>query len=454
MPRLKIAARFALLGAVAMAGGVLGSQLAVASTQRESPYHLLDQLARVLVLLENDYVEPIDRERLIEGAIKGMVNELDPHSAYLPPGDYAILQGDTEGRFGGIGVEVDFRDDVITVIAPIEGGPAARAGVRSGDQIIAIDGQLVRGRKAAELVRAMRGQPGSSVRITLRREGSERPLVLTLEREVINVASISSKLLDHGIGYVRIKAFQSGTQRELVDTVAKLRKERRADLEGVVLDLRSNPGGLVNEARAVADEFLDHGIIFSTRHRGKIIEEARASARGSLERVPVVVLTNEYTASAAEIVAGALQDARRAPIVGSTTYGKGSVQSVIDLPGGAGLRLTTMRYYTPSGTAIQAQGITPDVRIAATYVPSAGNVTVERERDLANHLPPEGPPGSAPTDDAGAPHSPDATHLGVTREVPKDPTNGPDVALSIGYQMVRGVLKKPAGGIPPGLMTP
>ncbi len=437
--------RLALLTASAFAGGALAGHFAAATPQAQSPYDLLDQMARVLVLIENEYVEPVERRRLVEGSIKGMVAELDPHSSYLPAQDYEIFQSDTEGRFGGIGVEVDFRDDYVVVIAPIEGSPASRAGVRSGDRIISIDNTSVRGKSAEDLVRQMRGPSGTKVVLTIRRPGVDNPLYFTLQREVISVSSVASKLLKDEIAYIRIKQFQSGTHDELLRAVGKLRNANGGPFDGVVLDLRNNPGGLVNEASAVADEFLSGGVIFTTRHRDKIIDEIRSGSGGALRRGPLVILVNEYSASAAELLAGALQDNRRANVVGATTFGKGSVQTIIDLPDGAGLRLTTMRYYTPRGRAIQAQGIRPDVLVEAAYVADK-SFGVIRERDLDNHLPAEGPPGSTPTPDAGTPASgADAgadTHLGVAREVPFDPTGGTDFALSIGYQIVRGVLMK------------
>jgi carboxyl-terminal processing protease len=447
-PRTKLG-RLALLTASAFLGGAAVGHFASATTQAQSPYDVLDQMARVLVLIENEYVEPVDRRRLVEGSIKGMVAELDPHSAYLPPQDYEIFQSDTEGRFGGIGVEVDFRDEYVIVIAPIEGSPAERAGVRSGDRIVAIDNVPVRGKSSEDLVKKMRGAPGTKVVLTIRRPGRDDLLYFTLAREVISVSSVASKLLADGIAYIRIKQFQTGTHDELLRAVAKLRSEADGLLAGIVLDLRNNPGGLVNEASAVADEFLSGGVIFTTRHREKVVDEVRSRAGGALRRGPMVVLVNEYSASAAELVSGALQDHRRATLVGAQTFGKGSVQTIIDLPDKAGLRLTTMRYYTPNGRVIQAEGIQPDVRVEAAYVADR-SFGVVRESDLENHLPGVGPPGSVPAPDAAPFASADAatdagvpaTHLGVAREVPKDPTGGPDFALSIGYQIVRGVITK------------
>lgn len=396
----------------------------------------------MLVFVENEYVDPVDRARLLRGAIEGMVGELDPHSAYLPPEDYQIFHGDTEGRFGGIGVEVDFRDDQVTVIAPIEGAPAARAGIRSGDRILSINGTAVDGKSADALVRAMRGEPGSPVELTVRHRGEDRTVTLTLMREIISVASVASKLLDDDVAYFRIKAFQANTHAELLDQIAILRRESGGPLTAILLDLRNNPGGLVQEAVAVADEFLERGAIFSTRHRGKTVEEVRASAGGALKRGSLVVLVNEFSASAAELVAGALQDNHRAIVVGEKSFGKGSVQSIIDLPHGAGLRLTTMRYYTPLGYSIQARGILPDVRVPSNVV-TTHPFEITREADLENHLPAE---ERAEPEKPKGPEEPEQMHLGVSRSIPGNPTGSADLALSVGFQIVTGVLSERATG--------
>lgn len=445
------------LGALAFAVffGGLGltlSPFAHAGSERESPYRVVEQLGRVLVWIENEYVDPVDRKRLLEGSIKGMVAELDPHSSYMPAEDYAIFQGDTEGHFGGVGVEVDFGDEYVTVIAPIEGSPAERAGVRSGDRILAIDNVSVRARPSIELVRQMRGEPGSHVLLTIRRAGSEKLLYLTLTRQVITVASLSSKLLKGGIGYLRIKTFQTGTHAEFLDHFGKMRRENGGDLQGIVLDMRNNPGGLVNEASAIADDFLTDGVIYTTRRRGKIVDEVRANGGGAARRGPVAVLINEFSASAAELVAGSIQDNHRATLVGAKTFGKGSVQTIIDLPDGAGLRLTTLRYYTPSGRAIQEQGVTPDVLVAGAS--PAETFGVVREENLDNHLPPvEGaapkviapslkvPIDTPPSKDAPAPGL--EMDLGVARTIPIDPSTGPDAALKTAYQIVTGTYKRP-----------
>jgi carboxyl-terminal processing protease len=431
---------FLLVFGVLGLGGVAG--LARAS---EGPYDLVRQLARVLVLIENEYVDPVDRGRLLEGAIKGMVAELDPHSSYLPEEDYRIFEADTKGEFGGIGVEVDFRNETVVVIAPIEGSPAARAGIRPGDRIVAIDGSPVRGRSMQDLIRRMRGKPGSSIIISVSRGDDEKIVHYPLKREIIQVASVASKLLEGNVAYIKLKQFQSGTRDELVRSVGTLRGEAHGTLSGVLLDLRNNPGGLVDEASAVADELLTGGVIYTTRHRGEIVDSVSAGGGGCLSRERLVAVVIEYIARAAELLAGALQDHKRATIVGAPTFGKGSVQSIIDLPGGAGLRLTTMRYYTPGGHAIQAQGIHPDITIQAGVIDK--NLGPIRESDLENHLAPEGaaPPESGPNNrivepsaDGGAPREP----LDLPREVPPDPTKGKDFALSVAYRLLRGTLKR------------
>ncbi|MET0594655.1 MAG: S41 family peptidase, partial [Polyangiaceae bacterium] len=435
----------AALTFAAFAGGAAVGRLSFATTREDSPYRDLAQLARVLVLVENQYVEPVDHKRALEGAIKGMVRELDPHSAYLPPEDYRIFQSDTEGKFGGVGIEVDLRDDAITVIAPIEGTPAERAGIRSGDRIVSVDAQSSRGEPIERLVRRLRGAPGSRVQIGVRRPNNETTLSFDLVREQIRVTSILAKRLDSDVLYLRLKQFQEGTHRELLEAIGRARQESSRPFTGVLLDMRSNPGGLVDEAAEVADEFLTEGTVYSTRHRGQVVEQVTARGGGALANLPMTVLVNEYSASAAELVAGALQDNHRATVVGAPTFGKGSVQSIVDLPGGAGLKLTTMRYYTPSGHSIQAQGIQPDILVESNRVTATPNVT--RERDLEGHLPAEGEAAARnvpvyrrpePTD--GDKGKQPETAPRRAADVPGNPVGGSDFALSIAYQVVRGVL--------------
>jgi carboxyl-terminal processing protease len=410
------------------------------SARGDTPYAAVEQLGRVLVQIENEYVDPVDRTKLVEGAIKGMVADLDPHSSFMTPEEFTAFESDTEGRFVGIGVEVENRDDKLVVIAPIEGGPAERAGVRSGDVIAAVDGKDLGTEPMDKLVRRLRGTPGTHVKLAVRRAGVADVLSFDIVRESIQVASVSSKLLVSRVAYVRVKQFQEHTHDELLEAVARLRQRAQGPLSGVILDLRGNPGGLVDQAAEVADEFIGDGLIFTSRHRGQVVEEVRAQGGGALSRERCVALVNQYTASAAELVAGALQDHHRASIVGEPTFGKGSVQAILALPGGAGMRLTTARYYTPNGHAIQADGVHPDVAVEPAH--PTENVLSFREKDLEGHLHAEAPDKVAPpksvvtvASDAG-PLAPEATGR-EARNVPDDPSDSNDPALKVAWQMIR-----------------
>jgi carboxyl-terminal processing protease len=434
--RLGRVAKLTLLVGAAFAGGALSARTTEADSARRNPYALYDELARALLLVENQYVEPAERDRLVEGAIKGMVAELDPHSAYMSPKEYAEFRSDTEGRFGGIGVELDLRGEQIIVIAPFEGSPAERAGIRSGDHIVSIDGVAMRGERLDKLVGRMRGEAGTKVRVSVRRAGASETLHFDLVREIIKVKSVSGERLERDVGYVRIKQFQEGTHEELLAVVGAIKKQSDKPLAGVVLDLRFNPGGLVDEAEAVADELLDAGSIYSTRHRGRVLEEAKARPGGALARVPLVVLVNEYSASSSELVAGAVQDNARATIMGAQTFGKGSVQTIFELPGGGGMRLTTMRYYTPGGRSIQALGIDPDVKVLL----DGGPAEVVREADLSGHLPEEakGPARkqevvTEPKKPAPAPGS-KPSEVPPFRQTPKDPSKSADFVLALAFE--------------------
>ncbi len=445
---------------MAFAGGaaatIASSRTARATSQDESPYGAMAQLGRVLVTVENEYVEPVERAKIVNGAIEGMVAGLDPHSSYMTPQDFALFQSDTEGEFGGVGLEVDARSDVITVIAPIEGSPAERAGIRSGDKLLAVDGETALGVGLEKMVRKMRGKPGTHVKLTLRRDdkhaspdAKNEPVTIDLVREVIKVPSVSSRLLKGDVAYVRIAQFQDKTHEELLKAVARLRAEAaktNGNLSGVLLDMRSNPGGLVDEAANVADEFLTQGTIYTARHRGQVVDEVKARGGGAFANAKVVVLVNGYTASAAELVTGALQDAKRATVVGEQTFGKGSVQTIFELPGGAGMRLTTERYYTPSGHAVQAEGIHPDVTVNEA---EESSFPVIRERDLEGHLAPESRGGATVSGttvvvDAGAKaassassdEEPHATE-GSVANIPSDPDASKDAVLKIGYALLR-----------------
>jgi carboxyl-terminal processing protease len=439
----------ALLTFAAFAGGAamtaVSGHRAEATPRDTSPYAAIGQLGRVLVEIENDYVEPVDRTKLVNGAISGMVASLDPHSAYMPPQDFQVFESDTEGKFGGVGVEVEVRDGTLVVMSPIEGSPAERAGILPGDRILAIDGVDAIGSVLDKVVRRMRGATGTHVKLTVKREGSAQLLTFDLAREEIHVPSVAARMLDGGIAYVRVKQFQDHTHDELLAAAARLRQESK--IVGVVLDLRNDPGGLVDESAEVADEFLSSGTIYTTRHRGEIVDDVRAKSGGAFADVPVVALVNEYTASAAELVSGALQDNRRATVVGANTFGKGSVQAILGLPGGAGLRLTIARYYTPSGHAIQGDGVHPDVVVESTRV-DVPTLPAMRERDLEGALAPEGAPKKdekpktpAP---AGASSAADETMRSDARNVPRDPAHGADFVLRMGYQILRArVAAKP-----------
>ncbi len=426
-----------LLVAASFAGGALTTHVSHAEGQASSPYHPLSQLGRVLVFMENQYVDPVERNKVLDGAIKGMVAELDPHSGYMNPKEFALFNEDTEGTFGGIGVEVDFKDDYAVVIAPIPNSPSARAGIRSGDKIVAVNNQPLRGLPVEKIVELMRGPPKTKVLVTVRREGQEDALHFNLVREHIHVRSVESRMMADGVGYLRLKQFQQGSHKELLEDVARLRK--LGDLSGILLDLRSNPGGLINEAEGIADEFLSSGSIYSTRHRGKILDEVVSHYGGALSKIPLVVLVNEYSASSSELLAGALQDNGRGRIIGARTFGKGSVQTIYQLPGGAGLRLTTMRYYTPGGHAIQAAGIYPDVLIKYAEDRKKGAPPL-RESDLAGHLTAEQKKrrtGTTKTYEGDK--RPEYTPIA---KVPKNPRGGPDFGLETAYKELRLEMRK------------
>jgi carboxyl-terminal processing protease len=456
-----------LLTASAFVGGAVTTQPAFAKNEADSPFSNLSQMARVLVLIENQYVDPVEQEKVLNGAIKGMVGELDPHSAYMPPRENSVFHSDTEGKFGGVGIQVELRDEKVIIIAPIEGSPAERAGIKSGDQIVAVNGERIHVSSLDKLIDKMRGDPGTTVDITIKQKGSRKTKTFRITREIIKVSSVIGKLLDHHIGYIRIKQFQRETHTEFLRTLGKIRNEGKTPLEGVVLDLRNNPGGLVDQATAIADEMLSSGTVFTTRQRGVLIEDTRASAGGALVKLPMVVLVNEYSASASELLAGALQDQKVATIVGAQTFGKGVVQTIFELPGGAGMRLTTMRYYTPSGRGIQAVGIKPDVVVEQKATPTPPDQII-RESDLEGSLPAETSPGhpkptppkvvkkptSKTSTKKGSPGSKAkpgdnadqdeefSNNFGVARNVPKNPEGGKDHVLSVGFQMLKNRISR------------
>ncbi|MHB8471510.1 MAG: S41 family peptidase [Gammaproteobacteria bacterium] len=352
------------------------------------PLDELRTFTDVFARVKNDYVEPVADKVLLENAIRGMLAGLDPHSAYLDENEFKELQVGTSGEFGGLGIEVGMEDGFVKVISPIDDTPAQRAGVQAGDLIIRLDDTPVKGMSLSDAVNLMRGKPGTPIRLTIVREGAQKPIELSVKRDIIRVKSVKSRLLEKGYGYLRISQFQSKTADNLMQAMEDLKKQNGGPLKGLVLDLRNNPGGVLDGAVAVSDAFLNDGLIVYTK--GRVDDsDLRFTARPGdvLNGAPLVVLVNQGSASASEIVAGALQDDKRALIVGSRTFGKGSVQTILPLNNGGAVKLTTARYYTPSGRSIQAQGITPDIQLDNVKV-SAGtpNDLTIKEADLSRHL--------------------------------------------------------------------
>lgn len=372
---------------VAVTAVALVALMASEVPARRSPFEPLSIFARALAFVELAYVEPVDQEKLVHGAIRGLADSLDPHTVFMDPEEYAIFNSDAEGRFAGIGVEVSTRDGWLTILSVFDGGPAAKAGLLPGDRFLAIEGEDARDLRLYDAVRRIRGEPGTKVNVTIRREGHDDAIERTLTRAFIELDPVEVRSLGQGAIYVRIKAFQDGTARALRDALddAVMKLKKQGGIRGVLIDLRDNGGGLLDEAVWVSDEFLPTGVIVSTRGRdGEVIKQYSARRAGTRPRWPIVVLINENTASASEIVAGALQDQGRATVVGVRSFGKGSVQTVFELPGGSALKLTISRYYTPSGRSIQAQGITPD--LTAEQPREDGEPEPVREEGLEGHL--------------------------------------------------------------------
>lgn len=333
----------------------------------DNVYKGLSNFTRVLDLIQRNYVENVDGEELTTKAIEGMLRSLDPYSAYLSPERYRELEIGTSGEFGGVGMQVTTDKGYLMVIAPIEGGPAEKAGIKPRDLIIEIDGKSTKGMVVQEAVNLLRGPKGTSVNVTFEREGLKEPFKVDLVRDKIIVKSVKSELLDNGIGYIKLSQFQENSSKELRSALAQLEAQHGRMLRGVVLDLRNNPGGLLGEAIEVVDEFIDQGLIVSVKGRTK--GQARdyyATKNGDFQEYPMVVIVNDGSASASEVVAEALQDNNRATILGTNTFGKGSVQTIIRLEDGSGLKLTTAKFYAPSGRSISEVGVTPDVVVENT----------------------------------------------------------------------------------------
>jgi carboxyl-terminal processing protease len=352
-------------------------------------YESIEMFTDVLKIVQKNYVEEVDTKKLIYGAINGMLSSLDPHSSFLPPDMYKEMKIETKGSFGGLGIEITIKEGFLTVISPIEDTPAFRAGIKSGDQILKIEDKLTKDMSIIDAVKRMRGPKGSKITITIMREGFDRPKNFTLVRDVIQVKSVKFKTLDDGYGYVRLAQFQEKTDDDLVKALAALKKESGGTLKGLILDMRNDPGGLLEQAVKVADHFIADGLIVYTEGRDQDSRMRFTARKGDKELgYPMVVLINGGSASASEIVAGALQDHNRAVVLGTQSFGKGSVQTIIPLSEDSGLRLTTARYFTPKGRSIQAKGITPDIVVENLEITAAEkkDVLSIREKDLENHF--------------------------------------------------------------------
>jgi len=352
------------------------------------PLEDLRVFTEVFEKIKNDYVETRSDKELIEYAIAGMLSSLDPHSSYLNEEAFGELQVGTSGQFGGLGIEISMENGFVKVVTPIDDTPAKRAGMKAGDLIIRLDDKPVKGLSLSESVKIMRGAPGSDITLTVIREGEPKPLEIVVTRDIIRVKSVKSKTLENGYGYVRITQFQSRTGENLAQAISKL-KDKNKDLKGLVLDLRNNPGGVLNASVAVSDAFINKGLIVYTEGRTDDSQHKFHATNGDIiNGAPLVVLVNGGSASASEIVAGALQDHKRAIIMGTKSFGKGSVQTILPMNNGTAVKMTTARYFTPNGRSIQAEGITPDVQVKNLQVSKQADVAVGRlkESDLSGHL--------------------------------------------------------------------
>lgn len=382
MNKKRIIVLLALIFIVASTGVLIGRWSIVGAEGEE--YEDLKVFTETLTMVKKNYVEEVKTKDLVYGAIKGMLSSLDPHSSFLNPEAFKEMQAETKGEFGGIGIQIGVKEGMLTIIAPIEDTPAYRAGLKAGDKIIKVNNESTKNMSLHDAVSKMRGAPKTPVTITIVREGWKETKDFTLVREIIKIKSVKSKLLEDGIGYVRINQFQEQTAEDLSSALEKLEQE---NMNSLVLDLRNNPGGLLNSAVSVTSQFLSDNklVVYIKGKKGDRAEYNTGDKRPSYD-MPMIVLVNEGSASASEIVAGALKDWNRAVILGAKTFGKGSVQSVIPLSDGSGLRLTTAIYYTPKGTSIQATGIVPDIVVKLEPKEKGMKHPVIREKDLERHL--------------------------------------------------------------------
>ena len=399
--------KFVLVGlAGLLAGAALTVNLSAIANKDAAtalPIEELRAFTDVFARIKNDYVEPVDDKKLITGAINGMLTGLDPHSSYLDVEGFKDLQVGTQGEFGGLGIEVGMEDGFVRVISPIEDTPAFKAGVKPGDLIVKLDDTPVKGLSLNDAVKRMRGKPGSNIKLTIARKGVDKPIVITITRAVIKIRSVKSKLLENGYGYVRVTQFQEHTGELLAEALTGMYKDNKAPLKGLILDLRNDPGGLLNGAVAVTAAFVKpDSLVVYTEGRSEDAKMRLTASRENylrpmqidylknlpdgVKQVPMVVLVNSGSASASEIVAGALQDHKRAVVLGTRTFGKGSVQTILPIGNGTAIKLTTARYFTPNGRSIQAKGIDPDIIVEDPNLPSEDEGLGIREVDLDKHL--------------------------------------------------------------------
>jgi carboxyl-terminal processing protease len=440
--------RTVALVAAAFAGGALFSGVAGGAAAPApagkvvAPYPKLSVFTSVLTHVENDYVEDVDQAALIYGAIRGMLATLDPHSSFFDPEEHKDMKAELTGEFHGVGMEIALKDGAIVVIAPIEGFPAAKAGIKAGDRIVEIDGASATGMTVTDAVKRIKGKKGTSVKLKVTREGAPDPLEFSIVRDTIKVVPVEWRMLEPKLGYVRIKTFADKTTRYVREAMEAMEKASGGPLAGLVLDLRDNPGGLLDEAVGVSDEFLSAGLIVSTEGKHKKASEAAyATLKGTRLGFPMVVLVNSGSASASEIVAGALQDHKRALIVGTRTFGKGSVQTLYELPDGSALKLTIARYYTPLHRSIQGEGIAPDVYVPATVGPEPD---AKREKDLEKHLKGAAPgtagpgtAGPATAAPAPAPAPPPAAAPGAAPAGGAKPSDAADYQLRVAVDLLK-----------------
>ena len=440
-------ARAAAAVTAAFAAGVVVGPLVAAWAQesggRAETYRLLNLFGDVFERVRAEYVEPVNDREVIENAINGMLTGLDPHSSYLNARTYRDMQVQTRGEFGGLGIEVTMENGLVKVVSPIDDTPAARAGLKAGDFITHLDGEQVLGLSLQEAVEKMRGPVNSSIRLTVTRPGAEQPFDVDIKRDIIRIQSVRSRLEEGDIGYVRITTFNEQTEANLERAIKKLREEAGPKFKGLVLDLRNNPGGLLDQAVAVSDAFLDQGEIVSTRGRRADDSQRYNAKKGDLvDGKPIIVLINGGSASASEIVAGALQDHRRAIVLGTKSFGKGSVQTIIPLQGHGAIRLTTARYYTPSGRSIQATGIEPDIEVEQARVesldkPGTPSLRPRSESELRGHLP--GPNEEKKSPPLPAPVERDRSSENAPPPAQPQPGSEQDFQLAYALDLMRGL---------------